>query len=137
MRREIRAYVVDALQMVAPKVHNGRGYSQNAEKLPFIAVYIDREAVERNTVVHRMREAQLHVEYYCDAGAEAVEDVLDEKAEEIETVLLYDPHLGGMASELDITGVESVVLTDDGSDRPLGIIRLNFVVRYRTQHEAV
>lgn len=140
-RSEIREYVSDALSAVAPNTYASRGYAVSGNvKLPAVVVYIPRERVEYQTIgptVEAMRELQLIVEFFSDGSSSDIETVLDDAADEIELVLLRDMSLGDLVENMMLSGSESTVDTEKGSDRPLGVLQMTFTVQYRTTIEVI
>jgi hypothetical protein len=134
-RPAIREYVADALTMVAPTVYRSRGYTVAGGKMPFLVVYIPNEASEPVTIGARSqhRRARLMVEYAAEASSDLLEDQLDEKAEEIETILYASGKMGGLIMSLDLTATESHIEAADGSGKPFGMIQLAFEILYRTE----
>ena len=133
-RSDIREFVVDALGGVDATVYNGRGPAVAGNKLPFIVVYIRDERVETVTLSGaQQRTAELIVEYIGEGSSDEIEDLVDETAEDIPTILTLNPTMSGLVQGTFLTSTELSVLLDGEtkSAKPTGMAQLKFNVHYR------
>jgi len=136
VRRQIREYFgsyLTGLTTTGSNVFESRVYPMQSAKLPAILIYTTSEASEEVAFSKkRMQERLLdvQVEGYIRAIT-GFDDKLDLIASEVETAILADPTLGGLAVNTVLSGTEAEYSGD--AEQPVGTIRLTFQVQYRTE----
>lgn len=134
-RELIRDAVVSActnLATTGARVYRSRVYPLSQALLPALLVYVTSEEAEPETMglpQKLIRTARVVVEGYARASAD-YDETLDDIAAEVETAIGADQTLGGKArfAQIETTEME---FAGDG-DQPVGIIRMTFLVQYRT-----
>lgn len=134
IRQAVRT-LLDGATAAGARVYATRVLSLRRQELPAISVYTLEESVEGDSVTHAPRELTrgmpLIIEAWVAPGdAAAVDDAMDDIAEEIETAMHADPYLTDTAAEsvLDSTTLEVV----QEGDRLMGLVALTYQVTYRT-----
>lgn len=141
-RQAIRQAVIARLVGDAPTyrtVARDRVFSTRREplrhhELPAISVYVDSEVVDEDSADTAPRElkrtATVAIEGWVQYR-EAVDDVLDDLALEIETAMDGDQNLAGTAFDSVLTLTEVGVRLE--GERPLACVHLEYAVTYHTQ----
>ena len=133
VRKQIRAFIKAALIAAdtgaGSNVFTGNVYPHDT--LPAITIFTKTEESETKNWATLRRFVNVVIEATDEAGSgEVIDDLLDDLAEEIETVMLVDKTFGGLAK----TAV--LIATDDeltGSvEKPKGTIILTYKCEYRT-----
>lgn len=133
-RKQIRdrlKAVLTGLPQTGANVFASRMYPLNAAKLPGLLIYTDEEASEPGATGRSLdRIVSAKIQGYVKPNAGAVDDGLDDIAEDVETAIEADPKLGGLAL---FTVLESSTMEFDAeSDKPVGIITMTYQIHYRT-----
>lgn len=136
VRRQIREYFgshLTGLTTTGANVFESRIYPMQSAKLPAILIFTTSESSEEVAFSKKRvqeRVLDVNVEGYVRATS-TLDDKLDLIASEVETVILDDPTLGGLAINTVLTGTEAEYSGD--AEQPVGTIRLTFQVQYRTE----
>ena len=136
VREQIRDAAVTALTSLTTtgaRVYRERLYQLRAADLPGLRIYCGAESVEADRLgaLHgQQRDMALIVEGLARATAD-LDETLDDICAEVEAALAADVTLGGKAKVLYLTGIDDPEQSDEG-DQPIGLVRLNFRVQYRT-----
>lgn len=136
VRKQVRDYfetTLTGLTTTGTKVYASRVYSLAENNLPAIAIYTKSEtSAEVSFVGKRVQNRVLDVavEGYVRTTA-TFDDVIDTIATEVETALLADTTLGGLAINTELTSTE--INFSGESEQPVGTIVLTFAVQYRTE----
>lgn len=138
-RETIRDAVVSAVTNLATtgaRVFRSRVYPISAHSLPALLVYCTEEAIEPELLPRPQklrRTLTVVIEGYAKATSD-VDETLDDIASEVETAIGSAPTLSGNCRNAQIraTSIEFA----DGGDQPVGIIRMEFAVDYRTAENA-
>lgn len=136
VRKTIREYFgtqLTGLTTTGANTFESRVYPMQSAKLPAILIYTTSESSEEQAFSSKRvqnRTLSVEVEGFVRAIAN-FDDTLDLIAEEVETAILDDPTLGGLAIN---TELESTTANYSGDgEQPVGTIRLTFEVQYRTE----
>ena len=135
-RQQIRDRIITTLTgltTTGSKVYNTRLYSlvPNAN-LPCLLVYTNDEACEREygSPSTYKRMCVVSIEGIAE-GNTSIENTLDTISGEVEDALGADPNLNGKAIEISLTSTEVEITAE--SEKPIGLIRLNYDVLYYTR----
>jgi len=140
VREQIRTRAVSVLTGLATtganvfpsRVHP---FHKDGTELPGLAVYTMSEEIENeegDALSHiQNRSVLLTVEGYVSTqDPEALEKLLDDIAEEVETAIFADQFFTGLAIGTDLMGTESGL--SEEAEKPVGVIILIFRVIYLT-----
>jgi hypothetical protein len=136
VRKTIREYFgtqLTGLATTGNKVFESRVYPMQSPKLPAILIYTTNESSEESAFSAKRvqdRELDVLVEGFVRAVTN-FDDTLDQIALEVETAILDDTTLGGLAINTELVSTEAEYSGD--SEQPVGTIRLTFRVHYRTE----
>lgn len=137
VRQALREGFVTActgLATTGSSVFDSRILPQAAASLPLLQIYALSEESEPSTLTNLSRQVRIVVEGIARATG-AVEDTLDDIAEEVETAVAG-------AAGITSAGAKDVILEsteielDDDHDNPHGIVRLTFIALYHTTRAA-
>ena len=133
-RKQIRdrlKTLLSGLPSTGTNVFASRKYPLNKAKLPGLLIYTDEEVSEAGAMRRSLdRTVAAKIQGYVKPNAGAIDDDLDEIAEDVEAAIESDPKLGGLAL---FTILESSTMEfDTESDRPVGIITMTYQIQYRT-----
>jgi hypothetical protein len=136
-RKEIRHAVRDLLAAAATAagdhVTATRIFPYRKGDLPAISVYTLEETIDEESAESAPRELlrsiDLEVAGFVHAGS-AVDDAMDDLAEQIEAAMDADPTFGGKAADSFLRST-TMGLTGDG-DTIAGMVTLTYDVTYRT-----
>jgi hypothetical protein len=109
--------------------------------LPAIAVYTEDEEVDQDSATTAPRELKRNLDLVFEAfvahtDALAVDDAMDDIAEQIEAAMDANRYLNGTAGESILVRTETGIA--DGSADPLiGVAKLTYAVTYRTSPAVV
>ncbi len=137
-RQQIRAAaIVDltGLTTTGSRCYAGRVY--NLETLPALKIFTGKETSQFHardgTGRIYLRMLDLVIEGHAQAAGDALDDSLDAIAAEVETAL----EAGSlMALVEDLALSQTEVEMTAGAEKPTGIVRLTYVVAYRTREAA-
>lgn len=138
VRKQIRDYFATALAsgvpLVSRRVFPTRIFPLDGDKLPCIAVYAVGEASGFQTMgrLTLMRDLSVSVEAYIKAR-NTFDDDVDAIAVQIEQAIAADTTLGGVAKYAVLASTE--IEFSPEAERPVGVARLTFTVRYVTSIE--
>jgi hypothetical protein len=102
-------------------------------ELPAVLVYTrdERAQVFDESPRRYRRHAELMAECALEVGADtAIDDDLDAFAQQVETAILADDTLGGIANDTQLTGTTMAIV--DAGARLIGAVVLSFQVEYFT-----
>ena len=139
LRRQIRERVatdLTGLSTTGSNVFQTRIFNLEQSKLPCLLIYTEEESVEISTIGsprNVSRDLSLVVEGYA-AAKENLDDTLDQISKEVETAMANDIGINSLATDSFLTGV-SISYSGDGS-KPVGTIRMNYLVQYRNRENA-
>ncbi len=138
-RQQIRyaaATQVNGLTTTADRVYRSRVYPIEPENLPCLAIYAQEETREDDQAGGEITEDRLLtlvVEGRAQAN-ELLDDTLDTIAEEVEVVIASDRTLGGKVKYIYLESTEIEISVE--GEHPTGLIKLNYMVEYRTDNNA-
>jgi hypothetical protein len=134
-RKIIRNAVINALKaggtVAGTRVFGNRSRPVFAKEIPCIIVYTKNEPVEESGSGPReyKRSLALAIELLSQAADEdTLDDVLDDFADQVETIMFADETFGGVASDTVLGETESDILTD--GEKPTGVLKINFTLPY-------
>ena len=135
IRKAVVALLVDAGTAAESRVSSSRAAAFKANELPAIAVYIEEDPVDADSVQTAPRELKHDPEvivecYVRHSDAYSVDDAMDDLAEQVEAVFDENRYLNGTVGE------SALVKTERGRADPpteplIGIVRLTYAVTYR------
>ena len=140
VRKQIRDRVASTLtagvSIVQRRIYTSRIYPLTESQLPAIAVYSASESSNLQTMGVRtlMRDLSLSVEVYVRVN-DRFDDDVDALCVQIEEAIAGDYALGGLAKDTILSGTE--IDFDGDAEKPVGVARLTFSVRYVTSIEDV
>lgn len=136
LSRQIRAAAASAVTGLATtgtNVHEQRVYPLDEAGLPALLVYLGDEEVEALSLSTTPTQRRL-IELFI-AGVvhdtDPVDDTLDAIAKEVETALLADGTLGGLAKQITLTGTSRDAEVE--GTKVAAAIELAFAVEYHTR----
>ena len=138
VRKKIRDYFASTLSsgvpLVSRRVFPTRIFPLDGDKLPCIAVYAVSETSGLQTMGLKtlMRDVSVSVEAYIKAR-NTFDDDVDAIAVQIEQAIAADTTLGGVAKDAILASTE--IEFSPEAERPVGVARLTFTVRYVTSIE--
>lgn len=135
-RKVIRQAVRDALigaTLAGANVFSSRGLPFAASQLPAISVYTLSDAGAEGNVRTAPRMRRQTVRLAIDLAVSmpaggAVDDALDDLAEQVEAIMDADPQLDGSASDSILESSELGIIETGG--RPMGGAQLIYLVEY-------
>lgn len=139
IRTKVKDLLVAGATVAADRVFPSRILPLRALNLPAIAVYTNDDVVDPDSLQtsprELTRELEVVIEGWVAAGAvtdpavEQVDDLMDDLAEEIETIMHLDPYLGDTVSESILANTETEIV-EEGA-RTLGLLLMTYSVTYR------
>lgn len=135
IRKQIRDRVASVLttgaSLAQRRVYASRVYPLTESQLPAIAVYSASESSGLQTMGVRtlMRELSLSVEIYVRVN-EKFDDDIDALCVQIEEAIAADYTLNGLVKDTILTSTE--IDFDGEAERPVGVARLTYTIRYVT-----
>lgn len=136
IRQAVVALLASGPTAAGTRVKATRVEPNRSTQLPALAVYTLTEAVEKSqsAPVEITRELQLEITGWVAPGdAMAIDDAMDDIAEQIEIVMDANPYLSNTAVDVVLAGTSMQVVEDNGRTDPLvGIVTLTYAVTYRT-----
>ena len=130
--RERIATNVTGLTTTGTNVFQSRVHDLATAELPCLLVFSNSESSERDSFLSSdgiTRSVEVVIEGYAWATSN-LDDTLDTISEEVETAVAADPTCNSLAKDTVLNGTE-IELTGEG-DSPLGVVRLTWLVGYRT-----
>ena len=133
VRRQIReaaASVLAALSTTGTRVSQSRMRPRADAALPALLIETNEESISPHSIGAQLqRDLTLTVRGVAKATSD-VDDTLDAIALEVETALAAAPTLGGLSSQ---TALQRITVDfDDSTDKPVGVIALDYQVTYFT-----
>ena len=138
VRKQIRDYFASALTsgvaLVNRRVFPTRIFPLDGDNLPCLAVYAVSEVSGLQTMGQKTltRDVSVSVEAYIKAR-NTFDDDIDAIAVQIEQAIAADTTLGGVAKDAVLASTE--IEFSPEAERPVGVARLTFTVRYVTSIE--
>lgn len=135
VRKQIRDRVETILStgatLVGGRVYPSRVYALSEAKLPAITIYANSEASGLQTMGDKtlMRDLSLSVDAYVRV-TDTFDDDVDAIAVQIEEVIAADYTLNGLAKNTVLSSSE--IEFDGEGERPVGVARLTYTIRYVT-----
>jgi len=135
VRKQIRDRVESTLSSgvtsVGGRVYASRVYPLTNPDLPAVAIYAGSEGSALQTMGLRtlMRELSLNVDAYVRIN-DTFDDTIDALCVEIEEAIAADYTLNGLAKDTILTGTE--IDFDGEAEKPVGVARLTYTIRYVT-----
>lgn len=135
VRKQIRDRVESILStgatLVGGRVYPSRVYALSEAKLPAITIYTNSEASGLQTMGSKtlMRDLSLSVDAYVRV-TDTFDDDVDAIAVQIEEVIAADYTLNGLAKNTVLSSSE--IEFDGEGERPVGVARLTYTIRYVT-----
>jgi hypothetical protein len=129
--------LLTGLNTTASRVYESRVYPLGSANLPGLLIFTKSEESEPVTIGSgtrtMLRNLSLVVEGYVKATSN-FDDVVDNIAQEVETVLANNLTLSGKAKDLYL---ESTEINFDGEgDQPVAVISMNYRIQYMTIENA-
>lgn len=132
--RHAAVTLLTGLPTTADRVYRGRRHNLGANHAPSLLIYTDDEDVtlaSQGTPPTQDRDVMLMIEGRANAAeSDALEDLLDVIAAEVEPAILDNGSFGGLASHTVLTKTRTRI--EAKGDRLNGGIRLEFRVTYST-----
>lgn len=135
LRKQIRNKIITlltGLDTTGDNVFNSRSYPLQKADLPGLCIYTKSEETddtEGKLDVFDDRDLSISVQAY-DRVSDGLPDTLDDIAEEVETAILANEYLDGLAVQTNFTGFTSAFVSD--AENRFGMIDITISVRYRT-----
>ena len=137
-RQQIRDAIVTAvtgLTITTDNVFNSRVYRLSDSQLPALIVFTEDESSDRETngvdgLLMRTLNIMVEVSAHESAG-KSIEDTLDDIALEVETALGADRDLGGLTTDLFLSGTASKF--DPEGEQPFGTLEMTWTAEYYTE----
>lgn len=135
VRKQIRDRVESILStgatLVGGRVYPSRVYALSEAKLPAITIYANSEASGLQTMGSKTltRDLSLSVDAYVRV-TDTFDDDVDAIAVQIEEVIAADYTLNGLAKNTVLSSSE--IEFDGEGERPVGVARLTYTIRYVT-----
>jgi len=136
VRQKIREYFeahLTGLTTTGSNVYASRVYPLTNAKLPALLIYTQSETVEESSFSKKRvqtRSLEVIVEGYVRAIS-TFDDVIDTICTEVETQVLDDPELGGLAINTELSSVTAMYSGE--AEQPVATVNLTFTVQYRTE----
>ncbi len=128
--REAVATLVTSLSTTGTRVFQSRTYPKQESQLPCLLVTTNEEAIAPGSVGTRQERELTVIVRGVAKSAGALDDTLDDIAFEVETAMATDPDLGIGVAGMELRGIS--VDFDDETDKPVGVIDLNYRITYFT-----
>lgn len=134
--KHIRTYIRDrvitdltGLTTTGSNIFPSREYPLTSAQLPGLCVFtVEEDAESQSMRGSTIRTLTLAIHAYVEAIDGSIDDTLDTIANEIESVLANDRHIGDFAinSYLDSAEIE---FNKEGK-KPIGIMKMEFMIEY-------
>jgi len=131
IRDRVESVLSSAVSSVSGRVFASRVYPLTGPELPAIAIYTNSESSGLQTMGTRtlMRDLSLNVDAYVRV-TDTFDDSVDALCVEIEEAIAADFTLNGLVKDTVLTSTE--IDFDGEADKPVGVTRLTFTIRYVT-----
>jgi hypothetical protein len=127
--REAMKAALTGLPTTGAKVFKSRDWPRNAEELPALLIYSGPESSEPVDFDEATdRDYDVVVEVALFAGADGIDDFMDQIAVEVENAVQADQTFGGLAKSTTLTGSEPDVNLD--GEMPFGSLAMTYSVNY-------
>lgn len=135
IRQKIKALLVDQTD-AGSKVFAGRKRPFRESDLPAIVIYTEDESPEKwNESLEYKRSLQATIEVHVKGSqSESIDDVLDDYAEAIETILVPNYTLDDLVNSLEM-GDQDIALANEDGAYIAGRLKMTFPIEYFTQYE--
>jgi hypothetical protein len=128
--REAIATTLTGLTSTSTRVFQSRTRPKNEGDMPCLLVTTNEEAIAPGSVGTRQERELTVIVRGVAKSAGALDDTLDTIALEVETAMATDPDLGIGVAGMELRGIS--VDFDDETDKPVGVIDLNYRITYFT-----
>jgi hypothetical protein len=133
-RKQIRDHIITlltGLTTTGSNVFVSRVYPLNKADLPGLLIYTIEEQSEPGAMGGTLdRVLSLAIDGVVKATGGAIDDTLDQIAEEVEAAITADTRLNDLALFVYLASTE--IEFDGQAEQPTGIITMNFSIQYRT-----
>ena len=133
--RERVATTLTSLSTTGTNVFQSRVYPMESAGLPGLIIYTTSESIDLEGVStgrNLIRILDLVVEGYAKAASNT-DDTADTIAKEVETALMGDVTINGLAKDCILSGTEIELRSE--SEQPLAVVKLTFNVVYITKDD--
>jgi hypothetical protein len=136
IRDRLETILTSGVSLVQSRVFGSRIYPLTAPQLPAIAVYTASESSNLQTMGLRtqMRDLSVSIDVYVMVN-DKFDDDIDALCVQIEQAIAADYTLNGLAKDTILTGTE--IDFDGEAEKPIGVARLTYRIRYVTSIEDV
>jgi hypothetical protein len=136
IRDRLETILTSGVSLVQRRVFGSRIYPLTAPQLPAIAVYTASESSNLQTMGLRtqMRDLSVSIDVYVMVN-DKFDDDIDALCVQIEQAIAADYTLNGLAKDTILTGTE--IDFDGEAEKPIGVARLTYSIRYVTSIEDV
>ena len=131
IRDRMESILSTGVTSVSGRVYASRIYPMTGPDLPAVAIYTASETSGLQTMGTRTlaREISLNVDAYVRVTA-TFDDTIDALCVEIEETVAADYTLNGLVKDAILTSTE--IDFDGESEKPVGVARLTYTIRYVT-----
>lgn len=131
IRDRMESILKTGVTSVSNRVYASRVYPLTGPDLPALAVYTASESSNLQTMGVRTlaRELSLNVDAYVRVN-DTFDDTIDALCVEIEETIAADYTLNGLVKDTILTSTE--IDFDGEAERPVGVARLTYTIRYVT-----
>jgi hypothetical protein len=131
IRDRLETILTSGVSLVQRRVFGSRIYPLTAPQLPAIAVYTASESSNLQTMGLRtqMRDLSVSIDVYVMVN-DKFDDDIDALCVQIEQAIAADYTLNGLAKDTILTGTE--IDFDGEAEKPIGVARLTYSIRYVT-----
>ena len=131
IRDRLETILTSGVSLVQSRVFGSRIYPLTAPQLPAIAVYTASESSNLQTMGLRtqMRDLSVSIDVYVMVN-DKFDDDIDALCVQIEQTIAADYTLNGLAKDTILTGTE--IDFDGEAEKPIGVARLTYSIRYVT-----
>ena len=130
-RKEIREALATLLAPTGLTVYSNRTESYFTSELPCLSIVSGEESVTRRDVTSKsfIRDLEMSIVLHAEATTE-LDDYLEDKIEEIESLLLSNQSLGvSGVLVMEITG-NRIELESNSSNTTIGVAFINLRIKY-------
>jgi hypothetical protein len=131
IRDRLETILTSGVSLAQRRVFGSRIYPLTAPQLPAIAVYTASESSNLQTMGLRtqMRDLSVSIDVYVMVN-DKFDDDIDALCVQIEQAIAADYTLNGLAKDTILTGTE--IDFDGEAEKPIGVARLTYSIRYVT-----
>lgn len=131
IRDRVESILAAGVTLVSSRVYASRVYPLTEANLPAVTVYAGSEASDLRTMGAKTlsRELSLNVDAYVRV-TDTFDDDIDALAVQIEETIAADYTLNGLVKDAVLVSTE--IEFDGEAERPIGVARLTYAIRYVT-----